>query len=832
MEEIRAKIEEFLDNDISIQSREIDAFLDDILDEILDKEIDGYEADELLKNLTKSLDSRVKQSEFNNLFKGDLEIKDDDYKTMLKISYIYIGMRKVMQKKNLDIFLDKILGSDNTSIDTKYKLIYDIYDDLKSDAQNEYYEACLKHVLNGKQPEVDMVYIRSILDYHKNDEELQGEYIDKFFYYLDSVANLKKEDKEKIIKGVYTSVSMGEKNLERYFTNIINMQGIENEEKMKMIGQLCITTNNNKYERAKMIELAFKCVGSEDKQKDIMRAISEMMNNRLDKDLPYIDITKNEATTSALLKFTKTYADFYIPSDSQSIVRNEWIDYLGQLYKTDRLSEEHKKEFEAILQKIGAKSGRNDLNIEQYDGKVESFQDMEPEEFNRFLRDLISVREKEGIIPEKYCDYLLLRKMYDNEPNSPKATDSITSLMIKRAYQDKARHVLSEKGMNDYIVRLKKTNPNILGSHIEATETIAYNPDKIGTPDSISTLYHEIRHAEQSKKMREGNVDDSMFYLMIKEEVIMDYDAQFYDTNYKYMYAEIDARIEGKKKEYEYLQKVYSIAEIVGFDREDILETIRSISGKVQSELTEEGGVFNAASEKKTDYRIEPVDHIFQRILVQNDPSHILQEYPVLQAEFEPDGTRKGNMAILREYDRACLQGDSSQQSLYESILKNNSKIGEDQVMEDIEQLVQYEPENGKAQSYRDIIIINEIERQMETWKMYAGIEFEGYTPTFYQRKKAQKYEEATKKMDQFYSESPLEGEEIDDDFLNALIEFENSRASTTSNQDALDEINALKKIDSEVTAKELHSGYMALSRMSEKSAKEEKDEHRGSSRI
>lgn len=143
--------------------------------------------------------------------------------------------------------------------------------------------------------------------------------------------------------------------------------------------------------------------------------------------------------------------------------------------------------------------------------------------------------------------------------------------------------------------------------------------------DLFITMFHEITHAIQQKNI-EDNKYDFNTYFMLKEDIIKEYDMNYYDSNYKIMLEEIDARRGGIDITCDFFSTNFpKLAPIIKqsldfkrehFDYEDYNKKHFSISEK---EVL--------------------VNAIFDKIISVHP--NILEQYPILQLEYSKEGKPK-----------------------------------------------------------------------------------------------------------------------------------------------------------------------------------------------
>ena len=189
-----------------------------------------------------------------------------------------------------------------------------------------------------------------------------------------------------------------------------------------------------------------------------------------------------------------------------------------------------------------------------YDEKVES---MDEKTFEEFIKNIESIKLLDGIIPEKYCDFMIKQKLMKNSALNQNLDKYLP--MFKRVFEDKVQHMLLAEGIQGYSIEFFTKQDGTLGVHNKALRSIGFLEDNLVNLDEenthiINTAFHEVKHAIQSKyyDSRDFSKLDGAMYNMIKEEIIREDDLGFYKRNYTRMYCEIDARIAGARGQAEY----------------------------------------------------------------------------------------------------------------------------------------------------------------------------------------------------------------------------------------------------------------------------------------
>lgn len=155
----------------------------------------------------------------------------------------------------------------------------------------------------------------------------------------------------------------------------------------------------------------------------------------------------------------------------------------------------------------------------------------------------------------------------------------------------------------------------------------------------FKTMFHEMQHAIQYDNIRNGKID-YLTYNFIKEEVIEEYDKDFYNENYKSIFMESDAR----------KGEILGALEFLNGLNPDF---VRTISENMENEYiaeSEEHTIYADAKKKLSigkDTFIDISEYV--GLLIQNNPK-ILEENAILGIEYNQDGTKKDIQTLLQEF--------------------------------------------------------------------------------------------------------------------------------------------------------------------------------------
>lgn len=337
-------------------------------------------------------------------------------------------------------------------------------------------------------------------------------------------------------------------------------------------------------------------------------------------------------------------------------------------------------------------------DMRQYDAKVESFEEMTQEEYNEFIEQISEIRLQQGKMPQKYSDYII-RHAITSEENSG---------IVERALEDMAENELEDMGIQDYSVRVEEQEffgkKTTTGNHsVFNTNKIYLSRDGIknnGNIFYISTIAHECTHAEQYLQTKTEKMNGSR-YMMLKESIVKEENPGFYSTNYKYMFEEIEARIQGYLKRAKILKRM-------GFSQKEIMEfDVGNLKQKIINSCEEK----KIAKDKVINDKKENIDMIFLETL-QNNPE-LIEQYETLKFEYENvDGKiqRRSCADILKTYEEQLNQTEDKKEigrisNLFSKILFNDTLITEEKKQEELEQLLQMNSDNKIVNAFRDKLI-------------------------------------------------------------------------------------------------------------------------------
>ncbi len=307
-------------------------------------------------------------------------------------------------------------------------------------------------------------------------------------------------------------------------------------------------------------------------------------------------------------------------------------------------------------------------DMSKYEVNVESFTNMDEATFADFMSNLKTYKLAEGIIPEQYCDYLIKLKL---DPESPLSQNLDTYyIMFKRAFEDKGRHLLEQDGIKDCCVSVtSKLEENNLGKNgITFIEIKEENLRDLSFEhiDVLDTLYHEVKHADQRERVyKDKNIKDSKDYLMLKEHIIMQEKPGFYEANYTFMQAEIDARIAGRRGAVQLLKKIgYGDRPAYDYNGNDINSNYNQL--QLDEQKLYKYARYKILEKKDEQPKVDDfklVNEIFSSILAEKatkagmsigktELEELYERYPTFQYEFDENGVARPAADVLEIFEK------------------------------------------------------------------------------------------------------------------------------------------------------------------------------------
>lgn len=326
--------------------------------------------------------------------------------------------------------------------------------------------------------------------------------------------------------------------------------------------------------------------------------------------------------------------DYIETLDATSLYDNKFLEFIIETHDA--------VDSETISSKIKNKfSERIELN--NYD-----INNMTEAEKVDYYNKIVIYRMQKGIIPKNICIELLKGKC--------------NNLMTRMANIDYIKSYLYENDIRNTTVFLDEQLP-IEGQAI-ANSQVGPVCIQLNNHELDITSFHEATHAIQYNDMFVLKKYRGNRYSMLKDFLIahraIDYNT--YRNNYPSLLFEEEAEHEGCRLYYQYLKDTNSSRK----NKENIEEGIVRYSGKIDVLDTIE---INGEEKNK----VQMFDELLRK-----EPS-IIEQYPILQIEYNFDGTKKSLSQIMHSLELKCLtdKDEDEVSSIANCILEDIQEISE-----------------------------------------------------------------------------------------------------------------------------------------------------------
>ena len=213
--------------------------------------------------------------------------------------------------------------------------------------------------------------------------------------------------------------------------------------------------------------------------------------------------------------------------------------------------------------------------------------------------------------------------------------------------------------------------------------------DKTNNPVKLfDTMFHEMQHAIQTDNINKGKID-YLTYNCIKENIIKEYDSDFYNMNYSRMYGEIDARKNG----------ILGMLDLFKSMRLEFGEnTIKHFENQYIKE-SETHTIYNEANKRISIGEEQTMDISTYLGRLINDNPEIIKQNPILEIEYHSDGSKKSLIELLNEFEQKKLEQNQDYKNLYSIYYGvidkeiNNHQIQEAELQEKISVFQKEAPE-------------------------------------------------------------------------------------------------------------------------------------------
>lgn len=390
--------------------------------------------------------------------------------------------------------------------------------------------------------------------------------------------------------------------------------------------------------------------------------------------------------------------------------------YIKDKFIQDALNKPEK--YSNIVSAIDSMRAKTVLpDMHEIDERIEKGDVLNLEEMEDFSKKIDLIRLKNGIIPEKYCDFAIRNTILAKGQEYDIESDYFR--MYPLCIVDKTRYVLKSEGIEDVTVFANNKELSNFGLYSDSSKELVLSATIIngmskGIYNIINTIFHETQHAVQNRDINNNTIQNISEYDMIKEQLLREDNFLFYDSNYKSITAEIEARVVGRQKMYQYLQSLgISVEQILQGDCEynkDIRKTYEEYVREEADKLDNPNKKFKISfSDTKS------LDCIFDELMAKNPK--LIEDNPLLKYEYNDDGTRKSSLEMLQEYeDTISNPGYVEPQFVLQEYLmtrkyNGNPDIQKDIMLRDAELLNTFMPKTEKGKN-----LLNNIIARMEIY--------------------------------------------------------------------------------------------------------------------
>lgn len=389
-----------------------------------------------------------------------------------------------------------------------------------------------------------------------------------------------------------------------------------------------------------------------------------------------IDLIENETIKKVLINITKIIA--YATSsndDYKSLLGNanykyyeevvcNYIEKIGEDILDDELINLLVETLPAISStevnnKLKNKI-KNEINLEKYNKYI---LDMIPldDNIDLFFDDIKKYRIQNNIIPENICIYI--NKLYSE--NNP---------MLRLCNIDLIRH---------YLMRNKIENTSVFYD-----DSMEIGTEGLSGPNFLSikkpklgiVIFHEATHVIQFNNQENDRNYTGYNYSMLKDTILHnEMDPVIYNRNHNRYLFEIDADICGEREYYKILEQMNMLSED---------------DKKKKTELKEKENfkILHSYYLNINGYNYEK-GILFDDVLLRN--TNLLTKYPVLEIEYNKDGSRKELLEILKSLENELIKNQRTEEEI---IGIANCIFGEfyevENVSETLRSLTEYVPQD------------------------------------------------------------------------------------------------------------------------------------------
>lgn len=460
-------------------------------------------------------------------------------------------------------------------------------------------------------------------------------------------------------------------------------------------------------------EILFNSISEDENVSKLPLSAQMIIENFIDSGLlDGGEIIENDMEMIFISRAICEYLNKCTIKDQNALINNNALAHLVATAEKGRLGEKLKKTIEDIL-----KNGLNRSQIEEPDmGKYRVFTSkfirMPDSYLEDFCKDVIKIRNKNGIIPKEYCEYLLAigaNKWYE--------MDNLIQL-IDRAEEDYTDILLKENGIEDHAVKVLdedyfydyRSFRNFGGCLKVQLKAIQINR-KNGIMYNINTIFHEATHAIQRANLNKKNMK-YVNYLLYKESLMYQKYQHLHEKNYFNKYEEIDARTKAESKTKKFLEKI-------NYRKIDKKQFKRNIKNEIKR--LKEAKFKYITKDTKAKINVE-----FQHFITSNSEEYaeFLEKKPdnIINNEFEIENgqiVRRSYKNMLELYESQIKEVELEEiktiSNFYSGLISEDAII--DNPLEEILGIIEFQSEDERVNAMKKRVIFRQVPKMLQQIK-------------------------------------------------------------------------------------------------------------------
>jgi len=408
-----------------------------------------------------------------------------------------------------------------------------------------------------------------------------------------------------------------------------------------------------------------------------------------------------------LKKFTSLKSISSIESlYSNSLALNKLI----QLSRLDLLQDEERKKLNDFLDNEFERTGISQIDMSRFDQKINQKENFSHEEAEEFYNSVMRITFRDGKMPVKYNEFLIARLVEENPEFSNVLNSANKIIILENFASNRAEQALGKKYYVTFSNRFDKDDTQ--GEHTSGfikLRPIPFENQSMDTVLKIATIFHEIRHGEQEKSLKEEQLNH-VLYMMLKENIINNNDFGFYEKNYATMYTELDAEFFALSRMTRFLETLEVTQE---FRKSKNCESIKQVVGRKLQAAKD--GFSKAQTKEFSDGKMVSVEERFDEFVKSNP--EIVEQEPLLKVEYNDDGSKKEIPQLFKEFiEKIKSEKDvGDNYDLYKYILLSNASRNPEAIgkLEDIQLPEDLKPSVKMAlEKLRQVILARRIEEK------------------------------------------------------------------------------------------------------------------------